>query len=256
MHRPSIPFAVALTALILLTGACGQTPAAQERFEDATASSVSRWRDTADAIMADGRITRAETEQAFSSYVQCMEEQGFVGEWSIDLDTHYWGQMTYGLNPQTRGYQPLPERFRKVDWTDEDRDAFSIWLNSAEGRERERDNQRIADERRAACAPFDEVQEMAASAVDWSAYDRAEFDAIVRCITTNAPRYADRAQRVEYAFSDTRQGVQALHEEFSEETSLGAPKDGDERRVGDCFINPNGVPTHHFGPDGSNDGSR
>ncbi|NMM99768.1 hypothetical protein G1C96_0346 [Bifidobacterium sp. DSM 109958] len=255
MRRFRIPFAAATAALILVLGACGSAPEARERFEEAPASSGDRWRDAADAIMADGRVTRAETEQAFASYAQCMEEQGFYGDWSIDLDIYYWGKMSYGLDPETPGYQPLPERFRKKDWTAQDYEDFPEWFNSAEGQERERSNQRIVNERKAACAPFDEVEQMANAAVDWGSYDRAEFDAVVRCIAANAPRYADRARQVRYAFGDATSGMDALRDAFygpleqRDDAFVDPPESSEERRVVDCFNNPNGVPTHYFGSD-------
>lgn len=248
--------AIAAT-VFAMCAACGMPnqSASNERFVDGDiASANGNWQAIADAIMADGKVTRAETEQAIESYYQCMDENGFSGSYAIDLDIYYWVDGgSWGLDPDVPGYQRLPERFQDPDASGTTQDDFSTYLRSAEGKALMANNDKLEKEHREPCKVFDKVEEMAQAAVDWAAYDRRKFDAIVRCIAANAPAYADRARSVAYGSGDTSTGVMKLSEEFFGKGNehwaefVSKPEGSEEYKLNQCFQNPNGVPMRYFG---------
>ncbi|KAB8295429.1 hypothetical protein [Bifidobacterium avesanii] len=251
-HGAIRPFAAVLA--IFMLGGCGSAPNEHnEQFVDGTAQSGGQWQAVADAITADGEVTRAETEQAIASYHQCLAQNHFSGNYRYDLDTYFWvNGGSYGLDADAPGYPGLPERFRKKDWTDEDDADFAAWMKSDEGRRRMDENRRIEEQYEAPCKPFDAVRDLASSQVDWAWYDRNKFDAIQRCIAANAPSYAERAKQVQYRYTDTMEGTalltKALYGDDADWPELAnQPKTSEEYKLALCVENPTGAPMHYFG---------
>lgn len=255
---------VAVTAAMLVFSGCagpgsGGSASGEQFVDGGTQSGAHDWKTIAAAITADGKVSRTETEQAIEDYYQCLADNGFHGTYAVDLDISFWtlGIGSTALNTDVEGYRPLPERFRKDTFTEEDSAAWTQWMHSDEGKATLAATDRLFKERETPCKPFEEVRDLASSQADWAWYDRNEFDAIQRCIAANAPTYAERAQRVQYRFTDTMQGTSLLSEEFYGTSGehwfdfVSQPESSEAFKLSRCFDNPNGVPIRHFGTDAS-----
>lgn len=244
------------TLLCCTLAACGATGGSGtgERFVDSdAAASADDWQAMADAIMADGTVTRAETEQAIASHNQCLAQHHFSGSTGVDLDIYFWSKWgSYGLDPDAPGYPAMPAQFD--DWDDPAVvEAYRQWSRTPKGKARDAAIMKLWDEYEAPCKVFDQVRDLAASQVDWAWYDRNEFDAIIRCIAANAPSYAERARSVPYRSTDTGEGMAALRDEFygrNQEHAgdfMNQPEGSEAYKLDRCFYDPTGVRMTYFG---------
>lgn len=243
--------AAAVAMLIALAG-CGESSAGGEEFREADGTSGT-YRQMADQIMADGKVDRAEAEQAIASQYRCLAEHQISGEYYYDLDVYPWSQGTMQLDTEVQWSIPRPERFNTTQWTDELSADFSEWLSTADGKAWNAKVQQEYDKRVAQCAMFDEVEDMVFSTIDWSHYEKAKFEAAQRCIATNAPNYRDRAAEVQWGMADTSTANQQLEQAVTGSESgivalANAAEGSEEWKLRECLgNNPNGKPTIAFG---------
>ncbi|KAB8295430.1 hypothetical protein [Bifidobacterium avesanii] len=257
--RSIAAMATALMALTPLLGGCAGLGdnTANEQFVDGGAQTTARdWQAVADAITADGKVTRAETEQAITEYWNCMAINGFSGTYAIDLDVYHWSFLgSYGLNTDIVGDDGTPDT-SGMD-AEESQRVLAEWNRSKEGQAAFNRYVRLMGERKAPCQPLGDVEDAILSSIDWNYYQRNKFDAIQRCIAANAPTYADRARRVQYPTGPDADGEYQLIKEFGlygESSPDGdkfmyAKAGTEEHRLRQCFNNPNGVPIVPFGAD-------
>lgn len=185
-----------LAPILLLSGCAGPPSGNAEVFEEGT--QVEQWssyEDLVAQILADGKVSRAETEQALNALGQCLGEAGLAGEITYDLDTYPWHQGS--LHVPTSIVPALSDE----DFNDE-----------AKRHAHEEESARQYEERRAKCATFDQVEEWVLSHADFSSYDKTRYDARVECIRTNAPSYADR---ISDSWPRGVEGLQRLSETFT-----------------------------------------
>lgn len=137
-----------------------------------------RYQRLVDAVLADGKLTRSETEQAIESQMDCYEEHGLAGEYGYDLDVYPWTiNGDFGLsrsNPHYRLYSPQDPDASKLD----------PYLGQAMA---------ICD------AVFQPVESLAVTGVDWQVIATKRFSAIVQCLSNNTPEFA---RRIDPAWKD------------------------------------------------------
>lgn len=254
---------VAVTAAMLVFSGCagpgsGGSASGEQFVDGGTQSGAHDWKAIAAAITADGKVNRAETEQAISEYWNCMAYNGFSGTYAMDLDIYHWTFLgSYGLNSDIAGDDGSPDTSGMSE--DEAQRVFAEWNRSKEGQDAFNRYNRLMGERSAPCQPLADVEDMILASIDWDYYHRNKFDAIQRCIAANAPRYAERAQRVQYPVGTQEDGVYLLTKEFGlngEQSADGdkfeqAREGTEEYRLSQCFVNPNGVRIMTFGTDAS-----
>ncbi|KAB8295573.1 hypothetical protein [Bifidobacterium avesanii] len=94
-------------AIVLMAGclcACGSVNG--EIFVDGEAGNDGgdRYQRLVDSILADGQLTRAETEQAIEAEMSCYEEHGLIGDYGYDLDLYPWILFgSYGMSEDNPG---------------------------------------------------------------------------------------------------------------------------------------------------------
>lgn len=80
---------VAMAATALMMG-CGAPTDGSERFVDGGRSNAGSYQEFVDSVMADGQLTRMETEQAIEAQISCYEDHGLAGDYGYNLDLYPW----------------------------------------------------------------------------------------------------------------------------------------------------------------------
>lgn len=159
---------------MLLSG-CGASSGGDEFIDAGDGGGADRYQRLVDAVLADGKLTRPETEQAIEAQIACYVDHGLAGEYGYDLDIYPWiigGD--YGLamdNPnletdnQATGERPLADT------------ALGKAL--------------------AACdSIFEPVERVAFSTVDWDVSRQRQYEGRVRCLASTVPEFAKSIEPV------------------------------------------------------------
>lgn len=155
---------------MLLSG-CGASSGGDEFIDAGDGGSADRYQRLVDAVLADGKLTRPETEQAIEAQIACYVDHGLAGEYGYDLDIYPWiiGG-AYGLamdnpNNQATGERPLADT------------ALGKAL--------------------AACdSIFEPVERVAFSTVDWDVSRQRQYEGRVRCLASTVPEFAKSIEPV------------------------------------------------------------
>lgn len=193
--------------LIILTG-CG-TSNYDEQFLDNAVVSWSSDTDLINQILADGKVSRAETVQAIEAKYQCYERNGLAGKYSYDLDLYpwVWDEYTH-VSKDNPAFSQIPDPYRS------DSDKQAQWLSTDEGKAWLKKEEDVQNSSIAKCSMFDQVENTILSQTDLDVYADKQYDAKVQCIRTNASSYA---RRVQDSWPKGEEGLKYLFEEFQED---------------------------------------
>lgn len=165
-----------LDPILLLSACTAESSGDAEVFEQG--KKIAQWssyKDLVAQILADGKVSHAETEQAIDALGQCLNETGLSGTLTYDLDTYPWAEQDLYV-PESIVPTLSDEDFNYPS----KRNAYEA---TSIGQ---------YEERMARCNVFSPVREWVLSHADFASYDKTRYDARAEWIRTNAPSYADR----------------------------------------------------------------
>ncbi|NEG78636.1 hypothetical protein [Bifidobacterium avesanii] len=199
-------------------------------FEEGT--QIDHWssyEDLVAQILADGKVSHAETEQAINALGQCLNETGLSGTLTYNLDTYPWSEQDLYV----------PESIVPT-LSDED------FNDPAKRESYETKNAGQYEERMARCNVFNPVREWVLSHADFASYEKARYDARVECIRTNAPSYADR---ISDSWPRGAEGLQRLSETFTPIITTDSDSSEDLKGLTACMTSA-GEKVITIGPEG------
>lgn len=181
-----------------------------EQFLDAGIASWSSDDDLVNQILADGKVSRAETIQAIEAQFACYEKHGLAGEYGYNLDVEPWTLPgTYiGFSKDNPERTSMPEPYLS------DLDLQTQWLTTPEGRQWAEQQSKLLEDTAAKCAVFNKVESAVTSQSDLDEYARRQYLDKAECIRANAPSYAGR---IDASWAASDDGLRRLSEEFRDD---------------------------------------
>lgn len=232
MIKRHIRYGTCVVILLNVLGGCSSSNA--EQFVDARQYGSSQYQQIADEIMADGKVTRSEAEQAIEANVSCYEEQNLAGIYAYDLDEYYWftGDIQLGKRHPDFSYNPHPE--------------------TEEGRRISDRIQHAMDKSLAQCDPvFQPVREYLSAHADWGHNSKQKYIGVKQCLS-NADPTADKkfvydedridiAADIDNIISDYEQAIIDMATYYNQQP-VGTFTKQQRKAISDCINYGSAVP--------------
>lgn len=172
--------------------ACGSVRA-EERFIEGEESNGNAHQALVDRILADGVVTRAETEQAMEGLVRCEVENGLNVTYAYNLDEYPWIKGENGI------------AYDSPDFVDYIRDP-----RSEEGKAIMKRHDEAYARARKACSMYNEVEDRVMADVDWERLAANRFDGTKQCLAS-----LPLADRIDPNLPRTEEGLAQLSAVYS-----------------------------------------
>ena len=184
----------------------------EERFVDGDESEGNAHQTLVRGILADGVVTRAETEQAMEGLVRCEVENGLTVRYAYDLDEYPWIKGENGI------------AYDSPDFVDYIRDPYS-----EEGKAIMKRHDAAFARAEKACSVYDEIEERVMAEVDWARLAPNRFDGTKQCLAS-----LPLADRIDPNLPRTEEGLAGLRTVYSLENLNELSKE-DRVAIVDCL---------------------
>lgn len=191
--------------------ACGSVHS-EERFIEGIESEGNAHQTLVRGILADGVVTRAETEQAMEGLARCLVDNGLAVRYAYDLDEYPWVLIEKGIARDS------------PDFIDYIRDP-----HSEEGKAIMKRHDAAFARAEKACSVYDEIEERVMAEVDWARLAPKRFDGTKQCLAS-----LPMADRIDPNLPRTEEGLAELGDTYSPENMQNLSKE-DRVAIVDCL---------------------